>query len=308
MKPIINELSKDIESDSECNNKPTIKHLVLSGGGTYGLVAYGALKETNISGFWDMKNIESCYCTSVGSIIAVIILLGYDWETLDTFFIKRPWNEILKYNIYTILNSYENCGVFNCSVIADGLKPLILGADLSMDITMKEFFDITNVRLNIYTGELNSFKLICISHITHPDWKLIDAIYASSCLPCLLKPLFKDESVYIDGGLFLNYPISECLKQDNIDQCEIFGINKTHPSVVINASSNLIDYIMILIFGLITMMKTPCNNIIDNEIIVCLDLMNGSSFYEFANSEQYRQYLIQTGVDIAKEFLHNKLL
>ena len=38
-----------------------IKHIVISGGGPYGLSAYGALKETNQQGFWDISNIKSDY-------------------------------------------------------------------------------------------------------------------------------------------------------------------------------------------------------------------------------------------------------
>ena len=86
---------------------PIIKHLVIAGGGTYGFSAYGALKETHKHGIWDIKNIESCYCTSIGALLSVIIFLGYEWETLDNYFIKRPWSTVLKYDIHTIINSYE---------------------------------------------------------------------------------------------------------------------------------------------------------------------------------------------------------
>ena len=40
-------------------NKNTIKHLVISGGGTYGLSAYGALRELHKKGFWNLSNIQS---------------------------------------------------------------------------------------------------------------------------------------------------------------------------------------------------------------------------------------------------------
>ena len=35
-------------------NKNTIKHLVISGGGTYGLSAYGVLRELHKNGFWSL--------------------------------------------------------------------------------------------------------------------------------------------------------------------------------------------------------------------------------------------------------------
>jgi len=293
-----------MESNKE--DEAVIKHIVISGGGTYGLAAYGVLKETNLRGLWDIKNIETCFSTSIGSFIAVIILLGYDWETLDTYFIKRPWNEVFKYDIYTILKSYENCGMFECSIIEEGFKPLFNGADISINITMLEFFEKTGVKMHIYTVELNTFKLICISHTTHPNWRLMDALYASSCLPFFIKPLCIENSIFIDGGIFLNYPLSECLKMDNVNSKEILGIRKMKLDETndnLQAGSNLIDYIMFLVFRLLSTVKQQCTEKIENEIVVYMNPITASSFSEFANSEKHRVELIQIGVDAAKLFL-----
>ena len=50
----------------------TIKHLVFSGGGPAGLVLYGAAKQLN-NVYWNLKNIESIYGTSIGAYIGIII-------------------------------------------------------------------------------------------------------------------------------------------------------------------------------------------------------------------------------------------
>jgi predicted acylesterase/phospholipase RssA len=292
--------------EKENDENPTIKHIVISGGGTYGLAAYGVLKETNMCGLWDVKNIENCFCTSIGAFISVIILLGYDWETLDTFFIKRPWNEVFKYDIYTILNSYDNCGIFEASIIENGLKPLFNGADISINITLHDFFVKTGVKMHIYTVELNTFKLICLSHTTHPNWRLIDALYATSCLPFFLKPLYIENSIFIDGGIFLNYPLLECLKLENINSREILGICRTNsddPNYKLKQDSNLIEYVIFVFFKILSTIKQDCYKKIENEIFVYMNPITASSFYEFANSETYRVELIKIGMDAAKSFI-----
>ena len=63
------------------DEEKSIKHLVVSGGGTYGLSAYGALRELSKRGFWDISNIKSCHATSIGTLILVMILCKYEWDT-----------------------------------------------------------------------------------------------------------------------------------------------------------------------------------------------------------------------------------
>jgi len=60
--------------------EPVIKHLVISSGGPAGHMMYSILRTLNIKGVWDFKNIKSIYGSSVGSYIAIIIALQYEWR------------------------------------------------------------------------------------------------------------------------------------------------------------------------------------------------------------------------------------
>ena len=86
----------------------TIKHLVISGGGPLGLRYLGALEKLEKEGFWNFDNIESIYGTSIGSIIGAFICLKYDWATLNTYIIDRPWHDAFKVNVKQIYDSYYN--------------------------------------------------------------------------------------------------------------------------------------------------------------------------------------------------------
>ena len=63
----------------------TVKHLVISGGGIYGLCALGALLALHARGVWRVEDVESVYGTSVGAIIGVVLCLQYDFEVLREY-------------------------------------------------------------------------------------------------------------------------------------------------------------------------------------------------------------------------------
>ena len=139
-------------------NSDIIKHIVLSGGGVTGFSIYGALRESHHSGFWNINNITSIYGTSSGAIISVficLIRLKYDWLDLDNYIINRPWESIFKIDMFSIMNSFEKIGILNIKAIEDIFIPLFKGIDISMSVTMKEFFEINNIEIHIFGSELN---------------------------------------------------------------------------------------------------------------------------------------------------------
>jgi predicted acylesterase/phospholipase RssA len=88
-----------------------IKHLVITGGGIAGIIAYSVLRETCKSGIWNIDNIESIYGTSAGAIIGVFIALKYEWSEIDDYITKRPWENVFKFDIDSILRSFDSKGI-----------------------------------------------------------------------------------------------------------------------------------------------------------------------------------------------------
>ena len=81
----------------------TIKHLVISGGGPSMIQTLGVIQHLEDQAFICLKNIESIYGTSSGAIVGVLISLGYDWETINDYIIKRPWQDV--FNISKAIQS-----------------------------------------------------------------------------------------------------------------------------------------------------------------------------------------------------------
>jgi predicted patatin/cPLA2 family phospholipase len=291
----------------EKENSPNIKHIVISGGGTYGLTVYGVLRELHKKGFWELKNIESFYGTSIGTIISLIIMLGYEWETIDKFLIKRPWNQLFKTDLTQCLDLFENCGAFDVSLFHKALEPLFKGIDLELDITLGELYTKTGKDFYIYVSELNSFTCECISHKTHPEWKVVDAVYASSALPMIFQPLIKNDKAYIDGSLFLNYPLSKCIESEGIVQEEVLGIYKTLTNDELNKSvsdsSSMMDYFAVLIKNLITYTNDRSEVECKYQIGISDVPTTMESMIQFAESSTYREELINNGLKYTDDFL-----
>ena len=83
-----------------------IKHLVFCGGGPVGLVQYGALKCLTNNNIINRNTLESIYATSIGSVIAFIYMLDFDWSWIDDFFIKRPWEKLVNFSYAVYLNIF----------------------------------------------------------------------------------------------------------------------------------------------------------------------------------------------------------
>ena len=191
-----------------------IKSIVISGGGHSILTFYGILKESEKNNFWKLKNIESIYGTSAGSMLAVILALNIDWNILDNYLINRPWHSVFNITASSILSIYNNLGIFSKEFIIELFKPLFLSNDIDIDITLLYFLmNLNHIDIHIFTTEINSFEYIDINHITHPHWKVLDAIYASSAVPLIFYPFKFENKYYIDGGVLIDFLIEICLKK-----------------------------------------------------------------------------------------------
>jgi len=281
-------------------NKTVIKHLVISGGGTFGLSAYGLLKRLNEEGVWHIDNIVSIYGTSVGAILGATLALRYDWSIIDNYIINRPWNDTFKVNMNVLLQSFEKRGIYDITNFVELIEPLLRAVDISIDITMHEFFERTKIDLHIIVTELYELALVDISHTTHPDWRLIDAIYASACLPVLFRPLLKDSKCYIDGGFLCNYPLLPCIDAiaPDANTDEILGIRKKSTGVneTLDENSNLSEYLIYTFFRLIHREKER-NVSIKNEIVLHCEITSLYKIYQFSVSPIERERFIREGYD-----------
>ena len=286
-----------------------IKHLVISGGGPSGLISYGAIKYLFEKDFLCINNLTSIYGTSIGAILGAILLLKHDWQTLDDYFMKRPWDKVFKVEPNNFFDIYYTKGIFQFSMVKEVMIPLMTAKGLSKDITLRELYEITNIDFHCFTVEMNTFNKIDLNYKTHSELSLIKALEMTSSVPLLFSPIIHENNCYIDGGLLVNYPINECLINEECNDTEVMGIkNKWNNSdVIINNEMNFFQYLEYFfgkIFKFIQQTNVPKSIRYELKCLCNKDLSDHTKWLEYMTDEIKRKDLITEGKQYAELFMN----
>jgi len=289
----------------------TIKYLVLSGGGYTGLITYGVLKKLSAEGYWNVKDTVAIYGTSIGAIVGVMLMLGYEWDFLDNYIINRPWNKLMEISPDNFIDLNIKKGLFDSKIISEVLLPLLEAKGFSKTITLKDFYEKTQVSLNTVACNLNVTNEIVtetISYITHPDMPLLKAVEASACIPFLFSPICYNGACYVDGGMLVNYPLNICLDETKCEEDEVFAIKNKwkNNNYKINKDTSLIDFIFIYLKKSHNFMENTMEQKTIKNCITCL--IDGSSksphtYTKLIYKQSTRKSLIKEGEKYAEEFL-----
>jgi predicted acylesterase/phospholipase RssA len=286
------------------NNMP-IKHLVISGGGPIMIQILGAIQHLEKENFVNMKNIESIYGTSAGSIVGILICLDFDWETINDYIIKRPWQDVFPIKVQNIFDAYTKKGVFDIKTIEKCFKPLFDAKDISLDINLEDFYKLTKIELHLFSFEINEYKVHDISYLTHPDLSLMLAVQMTCALPILVTPVCIDGKCYIDGGMSSNYPLSYCITSGkNPDEILGFKNKYSDDKSYINSESTILDFLLSFLFKAVFSINT--DNIQPNikyELLCDVKQMSFNVLRSSLSSIEVRRDLFNNGVESAVKFL-----
>jgi len=288
-----------------------IEYIVVNGGGPLILNMYGALKKSNQLKMWEHKNIKSYYGTSAGAIICLLLALNFDWEETDAFLINCPWSNFLNFNVLEIYNYYLNNGISDKTFVYGFFTPLFGAKDINLDITFSQLYEKINADIHMFATSLKTFEIVEFSKDLTPNVKVLEAIYASTSVPIIFKPMKIDGEFYIDGCIYLHYPLSKCLEK-NIDPQTVLGIKNIYMDEIksdkeeekINYENmTIFEYIM-KIFNMVffKIQIEPDPNIkIGLEIPVHVVSNDISSYFKMASSIHLRKLAIENGVKDVSE-------
>tara|TARA_A200000113_G_scaffold58496_1_gene49758 strand:+ start:539 stop:1462 length:924 start_codon:yes stop_codon:yes gene_type:complete len=281
-----------------------IQHLVLSGGGPSGMMTYGAAKALAFKKVWELKNIKSVYATSMGALIGVMLTLGYDWEVIDDYLVKRPWEKIVEITARQYVEAIYTKGVISGTFCEQALAPLLEAKDLDVDISLIRFYEFTGIDLHVYTVDINQDRLtkVDISHKTHPYLKLTEAVKMSAGYPLVFPPTIIGDGCYVDGGILNNYPVNDCLQQTGADVEDILAFrvifNKRKQEEIIDDESTLFKMIGVMMKKMGKMVDTTAiQKRLPYEVKCIVDNDEGfSTWIECMKSSDARKHLIDEGV------------
>lgn len=282
-----------------------ITTLVISGGAYYGFCIYGALKTLNQMDKYKISDIENIYATSIGSVLGCILALDYDWNTLDDYLIKRPWHQTFPVNLNTVFNAYSNCGIFDKKFVESIMYPLLLGKHLDPNITLQQFYDATQVKMNFVATNIETVHQEIFSHTSHPNVLLTDALYFSCCIPVLFRPEKYNDVIYLDGGIISNYPIDQCI-DDGAHPDSIIGIQLQGENKSSIRTDSLLEFLFCLLNVFVRkILHVQSTHTIKHDIIIRKPALAISGLYESINKQNIREELVQDGSNIVNKFYEN---
>jgi predicted acylesterase/phospholipase RssA len=180
------------------------KKLVISGGGPKGLAILGALHFINENN--GLNNIQEYWGTSVGSVICLLLLLGYSpFDAFHKFFIMEDITQP-SLDIQKIL---EASGLFPIEVFGDKIRHLLqekMGKGINP--TFLDLYHEFGKKIYIIGANTTTQSGECFSVDTTPNMLVIDAIEISCDLPLIFSKKIYNGNVYVDGGIFNMYPIN----------------------------------------------------------------------------------------------------
>lgn len=317
---------------------PSIKHLVISSGGPAGHMMYSILRTLNLKEIWDINHIETIYGSSIGSFIAIILSLRYDWQVLDDYLIKRPWEKIFvrgsggsaggssnninssgsgdseststfagaKSKIENILRFYNNNGLYGLKEFTEMLRPVLQGKDMSINITMREFYEKTGIEVHLIATELNKFCVVDFNYKTHPNQSLIEACYMSCCYPFGFTPIYRDGCCYLDGGIINDYPVTECIRDQKCHLSEILGVKMLWESKPANISekSSVLQFVSTFFNQIKShLFENRFTPAIPNEVVCVSKVFSLQDWMNWIKDENYRRELVLRGETFANVFL-----
>jgi len=286
----------------------TIKHLVISGGGPIMIQVLAAIQHLEQNSFLSLETIESIYGTSAGAIVGVLMCLKFDWETINDYIIKRPWQDVFPVKVQNIFDAYTKKGLFDSKTIEKCFKPLLDAKDIPMDIQLADFYKLSNIELHFFSFEINEYKVQDISYLTHPTLPLMTAIHMTCALPVLVNPVCIDDKCYIDGGLACNYPINYCIESGKPPD-EILGFKNKYSDDKnnnIHSESTLLDFLLSFLFKAVFSVNTDHNQpLIKNEVVCDAKYLNIDVLRSALRNIDVRRGLFTNGTESAVSFLSN---
>jgi predicted acylesterase/phospholipase RssA len=183
---------------------------------------------------------------------------------------------------------------------------------LELNITLQEFYEFSKIDLHIFTFELNQFETIELSHTTHPDLELLQALTMSSALPGIFMPTIIDDKCYVDGGVMCNYPLNQCLR-DHTNKDEILGIKSSYnketdnfKNVTVTSETSLLEYVICLTINSMNFIRnTVVLESIDNTVkcYVSENPLTLDFIQQSIQSAELRREWIKMGEDDASVLL-----
>lgn len=237
--------------------------IVIAGGAIKSLSAIGSiayLEEAHL-----VQNLKHFVGTSAGSIICLFMVLGYSAQEIVKFLnVNIVKDEIANVNIEDIFGILDNYGLNLGRNLEVFLSNIIYEKIKVKDISFLELAKHTGKDFVVCVANLSKEKEEFWSVDTVPNMSVLKAIRTSCSLPILFTPIKHNGDLYLDGGLYNNFPIDYFTKSiSNIK--DVIGINIVSTSK--ETIYTFVDYITKIFQTVINRLTKEYTNELNDNIL-----------------------------------------
>ena len=189
-----------------------LKYTCLFGGGAIRGVSYiGAIKAMEELGIC----IDTFGGSSVGSIIAALLAVGYTADELKQIFLKVNFELFKDISIaFGPIFAISKGEVF-LEWVRELIEIKFYGENYKKGANKAVTFKDIEKNLIIITTNLSNFECKEFSRFETPDYEIASAIRISSCMPGLMKPIEYNNTLLVDGDLQKSFPMWKLSKNLN---------------------------------------------------------------------------------------------
>jgi NTE family protein len=273
--------------------------IVLAGGAFKAISVIGViqyLEENNL-----IRNLKTLIGTSAGALICFMLGLGYNSNEMKVLLqdvVKME--EIMKFSVEDFCNIMETYGIDSGERLELLFKRILHQKLFRKDITFLEFAKVTGRNLVICVSNLSREESEYWSVDTTPSVSVIQALRVSCSIPLIFSPVKMNDMLYVDGGLYNNFPLSYLDKKDvlkDVIAVNIVSNNYQH-------SDTFMQYMRYIVYSVIEKLNVKTINDYTKNIITLHfkddEVVSLEDFMLCISNEAIDKY-IKIGYEKAKE-------
>ena len=271
------------------------KNLVFSGTNLFFINYIGIIKELEDTNILD--NIKNYYGNSIGGLISLLVIIGYDSDELYNLFKSINLNKFTNIDENHILSLINNLGMNSHINLKKYITKLIKKKSYNIKtLTFNELHKLTNKDLNLVCTNITTETIELLNKENNPNMLIIDAILITMTLPLYFEPYKYNNNLYFDCTISNNFPINYCNMEETIGiLCNNIDINKQ-----MNEITTFIDYLLIILIRIIQ--NNNYTSYINNNNIILIKEINSLQFN--IPKKEYKN-LYNNGIKLMKDFLQN---
>lgn len=209
-----------------------ITHLEFSGGGPSAIAQLGALAYVqDIEHARDFsKGVDGISCCSAGAAVAVVLLLTqYDVTAAVDVLKQIKWHAYNGHGITYAAIRKANA-VISKQKGQHEMCAILMRLCGNRDITLKDFYALTNTHLKIRAHDLLTGKTVYLDHNNNATMRLADAVWASMAVPWMHEAVVINGMYLVDGAVSANFAM---------DAFDVAAENK-HGFEVVHAANTMV--------------------------------------------------------------------